>query len=39
MGNPLAARWLGLRATTAGVADSVPGRGTQIPQAAWRDQK
>ena len=39
MGNPLAVWWLGLQATTAGVAGSIPGRGTKIPQAAWRDQK
>ena len=37
--NSLAVQWLGLRAFTAEGADSIPGRGTKIPQATWRSQQ
>ena len=32
-------QWLGLHASTARDLGSIPGRGTKIPQAAWRGQK
>ena len=35
-GNSLAVQWLGLLASTAGDPRSVPGGGTNIPQAAQR---
>ena len=33
-GNSLVVQWLGHRAFTAGVRDSIAGEGTKIPQAA-----
>ena len=39
VGNFLAVRWLGLRASTAGGMGSITGRGTKIPHAAWCGQK
>ena len=39
MGNSLVVQWLGLRASTAGGPDSIPGRGTKILQVAWCGQK
>ena len=35
----LAVQWLGLHASTAGGVGSIPGQGTEIPQAAWHGQK
>ena len=37
-GNSLAIQWLGLHTLTAEGPGSIPGRGTKIPQAAWRGQ-
>ena len=37
--NSLAVQWSGLRALTAQGPGSIPGRGTEIPQAAWCSQK
>ena len=34
-GTSLVVQWLRLRASTAGGAGSIPGRGTKIPHAAW----
>ena len=39
MGNSLAVQWLGLHASTAGGAGSIPDRGTKILQAAQRAHK
>ena len=38
-GTTLAAQWLGLCASNARGAGSVPGQGTKIPHAAHRSQK
>ena len=38
-GNSLAVQWLGLRTSTAGGQDSIPGRETKILQAAGHGQK
>ena len=38
-GNSLVVQWLGLHAFTAEGAGSVPGWGTNIPQAEWHSQK
>ena len=38
-GNSLAVQWLGLCASTAGGPGSIPGRGTEIPQATRHSQK
>ena len=38
-GNSLAVLWLGLLAFTAEGVGSIPGRGSEIPQAAWHGQK
>ena len=35
----LAVQWLKLCASTAGGTGSIPGRGTKIAHATWRDQK
>ena len=35
-GNSLVDQWLGLHAFTVKGPDSIPGRGTNIPQAAWQ---
>ena len=39
LGNSLAVQWLGLRASTAGGKDSIPGWGTKILHAAQHSQK
>ena len=39
LGNSLAFQWLGLRAFTAKVPGSIPGRGNKIPQAVLCGQK
>ena len=39
LGTPLAVQWLGLRASTAGGAGSIPGPGSGITHAAQRSQK
>ena len=39
LGNPLAVQWLGLGAFTALALGSIPGPGTEIPQAARCSQK
>ena len=38
-GNSLAVQWLGLHAFTAEGLGSIPGRGTEIPQAVPRKKK
>ena len=38
-GNPLVVQWLGLHALTAEGLGSIPGQGTQIPQAARLSQR
>ena len=37
-GTSLAVQWLGLRASNAGGAGSIPGGATKIPQATWHGQ-
>ena len=39
MGNSLAVQWLGLHAFTAEAVGSIPGWGTNIPQAARLKKK
>ena len=39
VGNSLAVQWLGLGAFTAESPVSIPGQGTEIPQATQRSQK
>ena len=38
IGTSLAVQWLGLCASTAGGAGSIPGWGTKIPHAVWYGQ-
>ena len=38
-GTSPAVQWLRLCASTKGAADSIPGRGTKIPHAAWPKKK
>ena len=39
IGTSLEVQWLILRAPNAGGMGSIPGRGTQIPHAAWPKKK
>ena len=39
LGNSLAVQWLGLRAFTSEGLGSIPGWGTNIPEAVWYSQK
>ena len=39
LGNSLVVQWLGLCASTAGGASSIPGQGTKILQTVWCGQK
>ena len=39
LGTSLAVRWVKHRAYTAGDTDSIPGRGTKIPQTTQHSQK
>ena len=39
VGTSLAVQWLGLRASTAGGTNSIPGQGTKIPHAMQHSQK
>ena len=38
-GTSLPVQWLGLRASTAGGAGSIPGRGTRMPHAVQHGQR
>ena len=39
LGTSLLVQWLGLWVSTAGGVGLIPGWGTNIPHAAWHDQK
>ena len=39
LGTSLAVQWLGICASNAGGASSIPGGGTKIPHATWCGQK
>ena len=39
LGTSLVVQWLRLLAPNAGGMGPIPGQGTKIPQATWRDQK